>query len=185
MLEEIATRRGVIALTLPVDYWDYLGWADTFAAPAYTERQRAYAHRLKVREIYTPEIVVDGRKEAPGLDKDAVDVLIHDAAHDLAEGPRIQLLRAGSRVRVTGGAGRAEVWLVRYDPQEHSVRVKTGDNKGKLVAQRYVVRELTRLGGYAGGERTYTVPKAALDGLSTLVMVQGVRGGPILSVSKG
>ena len=185
MLEAIGERRGVIALTLPVDYWDYLGWADTFAEPGFTERQRAYARRLKVREIYTPEIVVDGRKEAPGLDKDAVDTLIHDAAHDLADGPRIELLRAGSRVRVSGGAGRSEVWLVRYDPQEHGVRVKTGDNKGKLVSQRYVVRELTRLGGYAGGTRSYALPKASADGLSTLVMVQGVRGGPILGVSKG
>ncbi|WP_174302174.1 thioredoxin family protein [Caulobacter sp. S45] len=185
MLQEIATRRGVIALMLPVDYWDYLGWADTFAEPAYTERQRAYARRLKVREIYTPEIVVNGRKEAQGLDKDAVDALIHDAARDLDDGPRIQMLREGARVRVSGGAGRAEVWLVRYDPQEHSVRVKTGDNKGKLVLQRYVVRQLTRLGGYSVGVRTYAVPKALMEGLSTLVMVQGVRGGPIEAVTKG
>ena len=185
MLEATGDRRGVIALTLPVDYWDYLGWADTFAAPAYTERQRAYARRLKVREIYTPEIVVDGRKEAPGLDKDAVDGLINDAAHDLAGGPRVQLLQAGARARVSGGGGgHADVWLVRYDPQEHSVRVKTGDNKGKLVSQRYVVRELTRLGGYAGRPRSYALPKATADGLTTLVMVQGMRGGPILGVSK-
>ena len=184
MLQDLATRKGVVALTLPVDYWDYLGWADTFAEPGFTERQRAYAHRLKVREIYTPEIVVDGRKEAPGLDKDAVDALIHGAARDLADGPRIELLRAGSRVRVSGGAGRSDVWLVRYDPQEHSVRVKTGENKGKLVSQRYVVRELTRLGGYAGETRSYALPKASKDGLSTLVMVQGLRGGPILSVGK-
>ena len=84
-----------------------------------------------------------------------------------------------------GGGGHADVWLVRYDPQEHSVRVKTGDNKGKLVVQRYVVRELTRLGGYAGGQRTYTAPRPTAAGLSTLVMVQGVRGGPILGVGKG
>lgn len=186
MLEDIATRRGVIALTLPVDYWDYLGWADTFAKPAFTERQRAYAHRLKVREIYTPEIVVNGRKEAPGLDGQAVDALIGHAARDLADGPRVQLLHAGARVRVSGGeGGRADVWLVRFDPQEHSVRVKTGDNKGKLVPQRYVVRELTRLGGYMGGVRTYAVPPASADGLTTLVMVQAVRGGPILGVGKG
>ena len=188
MLQEIATRRGVIALTLPVDYWDYLGWADTFATPANTERQRAYARRLKVREIYTPEIVVDGRTEAPGLDTDAVDSLIRNGAGDLADGPRIQMLHAGgARVRVSGGrgGGRADVWLVRYDPQERTVRVKTGDNKGKLVSQRYVVRELTRLGGYAGGGRTYSLPKATTAGLTALVMVQAVHGGPILGVGKG
>ena len=186
MLEDVATRRGVVALTLPVDYWDYLGWADTFAAPAYTERQRAYARRLKVREIYTPEIVVDGRKEAAALDRPAVDGLIRDAFHDFADGPHVQLLHAGARVRVSGGGGaHADIWLVRYDPQEHSVRVKTGDNKGKLVVQSNVVRELTRLGGYGGGVRTYALPKPATDGLATLVMVQAVRGGPILGLARG
>ena len=139
-----------------------------------------------MREIYTPEIVVDGRKEATALDKDAVDGLIHDATPGLRDdGPRVQLLRAGSRVRVSGGAGRSDVWLVRYDPQEHSVRVKTGDNKGKLVSQRYVVRELPRLGGYSGVGRSYAVPKATADRLTTLVLVQGVRGGPILGIGKG
>ena len=80
LLDAMTQRKGVVALMLPVDYWDYLGWADTFAQPTFTERQRAYAHRLKVREIYTPEIVVDGRQEAAGGDKDAIDGLIQDNA---------------------------------------------------------------------------------------------------------
>ena len=188
MLEDVGGRKGVIALTLPVDYWDYLGWADTFAKPVFTERQRAYAGRLKVREIYTPEVVVDGRKEASGLDQDAIDALVTGAARDLAEGPRVSFLHAGARVRVTPGrapAGRAEVWLVRFDPQEHAVKVKAGDNKGKLVSQRYIVRDLVRLGGYSGGVRSFTLPKPVDNGLSTVVLVQAAKGGRILAAAQG
>ena len=185
-LADLAARKGVIALTLPVDYWDYLGWADTFAEPAFTERQRAYDRRLKVREIYTPEVVVDGSREAPALDKDAIDATLQDA-HGLQGGPRVALVKAGTGVRVTPGRTaepHADVWLVRYDPQVRTVKVKAGDNKGKQITQRFVVRELTRLGGYTGGVRSYHIPKAADEGLSTLVLVQGVRGGPIYGVGE-
>ena len=188
MLEDVGGRKGVIALTLPVDYWDYLGWADTFAKSVFAERQRAYAGRLKVREIYTPQVVVDGRKEASGLDQDAIDALVMGAAHDLAEGPRVSFLHDGTRVRVAPGraaAAHAEVWLVRFDPQEHAVKVKAGDNKGKLVSQRYVVRELVRLGGYGGGVRSFALPKPGDSGLATVVLVQAAKGGRILTAAEG
>jgi hypothetical protein len=63
---KLADRKGVLVLTFAVDYWDYAGWRDTFAQPDFTARQHAYADRLKVREIYAPEVVVGGRAEAPG-----------------------------------------------------------------------------------------------------------------------
>jgi hypothetical protein len=187
-LAELGARKGVLALTFPVDYWDYEGWADTFAEPAFSDRQRAYAPRLKVREIYTPEIVIDGRKEASGLDRPAVEALVKGEAGTLADGPAVKLIRGGERVQVKPGRGpipRSDVWLVRYDPAERSVKVKAGDNKGKTVVQRYVVRELTRLGLYTGGTKTYPVPKASAPGLNTVVLVQGVRGGRIRGVAQG
>src|SRR4029079_15369870 len=60
-LAKLADRPGVLALTLPVDYWDYLGWADTFAKPEFAERQKAYVSKLSLREPYTPQVVVAGR----------------------------------------------------------------------------------------------------------------------------
>jgi hypothetical protein len=60
LLDRYADRSDVVALTFPVDYWDYLGWRDTFAQPAFTERQRAYADRLKLRSLTTPEFDIDG-----------------------------------------------------------------------------------------------------------------------------
>ena len=78
-LGELAKRKGVVALTFSVDIWDYTGWSDTFAQPEFTARQQAYVKRMKLREIYTPEIVVDGAAEAAGSDKDAVATLIDKA----------------------------------------------------------------------------------------------------------
>ncbi len=185
-LGQLSERKGVLALTFPVDYWDYLGWRDTLAKPEFTERQRAYVSRLKVREIYTPEIVVDGRDEAPGLDQDRIDSLIKGAPESRKDDPAVRLLHGGMRVEVkpTRSGRSADVWLVRYDPQQQDVRVKSGDNKGQLVSQRNVVRELVKLGRVSNRAVTFTLPKRGGDGLKTVVLVQGVRGGPILGLAQ-
>ena len=79
-LGKLAERPGVLALTFSVDYWDYLGWTDTFAKPEFTERQRAYVARLQLREPYTPQVIVDGRQEAQGLKLPEIDRLIRTAS---------------------------------------------------------------------------------------------------------
>jgi len=185
-LGKLVDRKDVLALTFPVDYWDYLGWRDTLAKPEFTERQRAYVARLKVREIYTPEVVVDGRKEARGLDQDRVDALIKAEQPAGGDMPSVRLQRGGARVEVRPSPSHrsVDVWLVRYDPQQQDVRVKTGDNKGKLVTQRNVVRELVKLGRISVHSHGFTLPAAGREGLKTVVVVQGVRGGPILAVAQ-
>lgn len=60
MLEEIATRDDVIALALHVDYWDYIGWVDTFADPEHGQRQQRYARRYGYSTVYTPQVVING-----------------------------------------------------------------------------------------------------------------------------
>jgi hypothetical protein len=185
-LGQLSDRKGVLALTFPVDYWDYLGWRDTLAKPEFTERQRAYVARLKVREIYTPEIVVDGRDEAPGLDQDRIDALIKGAPDSRQDDPSVKLLHGATRVQVrpTRSGRSADVWLVRYDPQQQDVRVKSGDNKGKTVSQRNVVRELVKLGRVSNRAHTFTLPKPGASGLKTVVLMQGVRGGPVLGLAE-
>ncbi len=76
---KLAERKDILALTFPVDYWDYLGWADTFARPEFADRQKAYVARLSLREPYTPQVVVDGRVQAPGQKSDRVERLVRDA----------------------------------------------------------------------------------------------------------
>ncbi|MHB8286393.1 MAG: DUF1223 domain-containing protein [Caulobacteraceae bacterium] len=186
-LNALADRKDLIALSFPVDYWDYVGWKDTFAQPAFADRQRAYANRLKVRELYTPEMVVDGAKEASGLDHDGLDGLIK-AADPAADAPKIRFGGKGARIDVGAGeapASSAEVWLIRYDPTLHEVKVKAGENKGKTVMQRNVVRDLVHLGRWAGKPRSFTAPAASEAGLNTVVLVQAVHGGKILAAAAG
>ena len=96
-LAKMAQREGVLALTFPVDYWDYLGWSDTFAKPEFTARQKAYVARLELREPYTPQVVVDGRAQAGGLQNEKVERLISQAAKGPHDPPDMAFIRmAGS-----------------------------------------------------------------------------------------
>src|SRR5579863_4132249 len=76
LLGELASDPSLVALSVPIDYWDYLGWKDTLANPAHSARQRAYAHVRGDREVYTPQIVVNGSMHVLGSDRDAVEHMI-------------------------------------------------------------------------------------------------------------
>jgi len=182
----LADSPGVLVLTFPVDYWDYLGWADTFAKPEFADRQKAYVARLALREPYTPQVVVDGRTQANGAKTEAVDKLVKAAARTPRKAPDVHFV--GSRRADVGSGsapkGGAEVWLIRYDPRAQEVVVKSGDNKGRTVVQRNVVREVQRLGPWRGRPAAFRLPKASEDGLRTLVVVQGAHGGRVLGVAR-
>jgi hypothetical protein len=185
-LGKLAERPGVLALTFSVDYWDYLGWTDTFAKPEFSERQKAYVARLKLREPYTPQVVIDGHEEAQGLKTAEVDRLVRVAASSPRNPPDIRFINE-RRVDVgTGPAprGGGEVWLIRYDPREVEVAVKAGDNRGETVVQKNVVRQMTRLGVWRGRPKAFRIPPAADDGLKTAVVVQAPRGGRVLGVAQ-
>jgi hypothetical protein len=180
----LASREDVLPLTFSVGYWDYLGWRDTFARPEFAERQKAYARRLTTRAVSTPQIVVDGRAQASGARTSAVERLI-DQAHGVGrKAPRVRFV-GESRLEVGPGTapkGGAEVWLVRYDPRGREVEVRTGQNRGRVVAYRNVVQDLTRLGVWRGAPRTYRLPAAKSDGLKTAVVVQQSGGGRVLAL---
>ena len=185
LLDKMADRPGVLALTLAVDYWDYLGWSDTFAKPEFTARQRAYMQRLARREVYTPQIVVNGGSETAGADQPKIDALIRQAQRAKTVPPKMRWLRH-SQVAIAAGhapKGGAEVWLVRYDPKAQEVAVKTGENRGKTLVQRNVVEELVRLGGWRGKAKVYALPPAGPDakGLKTCILLQAADGGRILA----
>lgn len=185
-LNRLAERPGVLALTFSVDYWDYLGWTDTFAEPEYAERQKAYVARLKLREPYTPQVVINGEEQAEGLKSGEVDRLVRAATAEPRYPPDMRFV--GER-RVDVGSGRAprggaEVWLVRYDPRAVEVAVRAGDNRGETVVQRNVVRQYVRLGSWRGRPQAYRVPAAPDDGLKTAVIVQAPRGGRVIGVAQ-
>ncbi|WP_269714523.1 DUF1223 domain-containing protein [Caulobacter sp. NIBR2454] len=184
----MADRPGLLPLTFSVDYWDYLGWADTFAKPAFADRQRAYVAKLQLRDPYTPQVVIDGRAQASGAKPQDVDKLVREAT-EAGRNPPDMLLREDGKVAVGSGPaprGGGEVWLIRYDPKPTEVQVKRGDNRGETIVYRNVVRDVARLGVWNGRPRLYSVP-APLgdeDGLESVVLVQGAKGGRVIGVMK-
>lgn len=183
---ELAEREGVLPLTFSVDYWDYLGWTDTFARPEFTERQTAYAKRLGPRAVYTPQVVVDGRAQVSGGKPEQVEALVRQAARAPRNPPDMLYMENG-KIAVGSGPrprGGAEVWLVRYDPRQIETEVKKGDNRGETVESRNVVRQLVRLGRWRGRPTAFRLPAADEDGLETLVIVQGTSGGRIIAALK-
>jgi hypothetical protein len=186
LIARLAGRADTIALTWPVDYWDYLGWKDTFAQPDFTERQRAYERRFALRDVYTPQVVVDGASQASGDDEAAVEALVTKARQTVGRPPEIAF-QHGAKIAI-GAARRprapAEVWLVRYDAAMHEVEVKAGDHRGAKVRETNVVRQVTRLGRWTGHAQLYRAPPAETDGLDEVVIVQEIRGGPVIGARR-
>jgi hypothetical protein len=179
---QLASQKGLIALTYSVDYWDYLGWKDTFARPEFADRQRAYDKHFDVAEPFTPEVVVDGRAQTPAK-ADKIDDLVRAARHASLDPPQMRwrggYVAIGSGKPAKGGAG---VWLVRYDPSPQEVEVRDGENRGHKVTEHNVVVELTRLGAWRGRPVLLKLPAPSADGLKALVLVQGDNGGKIIGV---
>jgi hypothetical protein len=186
LIDKLVDRPGVIALMWSVDYWDYLGWEDTFARPAFAARQQAFVKRLGPRDVYTPQVIVNGAAQVSGADGPGVAALIAQAEHPLRHPPSLHIGPDG-RVSIGDGAHRtpaADIWLVRYDPRKHEVEVKAGDNEGATVVLRNVVRQAVRLGGWTGRSETFKAPAAPESGLGSVVLVEAPKGGPILAVTR-
>ncbi len=178
----LADRPDVLTLTFAVTYWDQLGWKDSFASPAQTARQWDYARGFGHDQVWTPQVIVDGRGDVVGAQPGQVEGLL--AKTPPRAGPALDL--AGGAVAIgrgTAPAGGADVWLVRYDPRTINVAIRAGENSGRTIAHRNVVRQLVRLGRWTGGAATLPLPEAPA-GLATAVLVQAP-GGPILAAVRG
>lgn len=174
-IEALADTPGVIALTYAVDYWDYLGWADTFARPEFAQRQRAYSRPLKLRAIGTPQIVIDGRRQVAGAEEEALKIAVEEEAARRVFPPEIEFREAGDQVGVGSGrvpTGGAEVVAVVYRPGPQSVEIERGDNRGRTVRQVNVVRSVRSLGDWAGRPSLYDLPDGLEADEAIAVLVQ-------------
>jgi hypothetical protein len=180
----VVDRPEVLALSFGVTYWDELGWKDTFASPRFTARQWDYAHGLGHSQVFTPQVVVNGRKDGVGADAREFRALIAEGERG-ARGPALSI--AGGQAVIGAGvtAQPADVWLVRYDPRLVQVAIRRGENGGKTLPHRNVVKELTRLGAWSGASAHYALPPAADPALKTAILIQLPRGGAILAAAKG
>jgi hypothetical protein len=174
-VEALADQPGVIALTYAVDYWDYLGWEDTFARPEFAQRQRAYRRPLKLRAVGTPQVVIDGRRQVAGAEEEALKAAVEEEALRRVFPPEIEFREAGDRVGVGSGrvpAGGAEVVAVVYRPGPQTVEIGSGDNRGRTVRQVNVVRSVRSLGPWTGRPALYTLPAGRDPEEAVAVLVQ-------------
>ena len=186
LLGKLAQRDDVIALALHVDYWDYIGWKDSFAKPAWTKRQKAYAKAAGRRMIYTPQMIVGGQEDVVGNHPMDVVELI-DSHSDAAPRARLSLSRSGDRLRIevapdSGGARDAVVQLVHYRPKA-TVDVKRGENAGKRLTYHNIVERWEEVGQWSGrASESFEVPLS--DDLPAVVIVQVARMGPVLAAER-
>lgn len=179
-LMALSDRKDILPLSFQVTYWDRLGWKDTFAAPAYTDRQWDYAHGLNHKDVWTPQVIVNGRIDVVGVAPGEIERAVARGDRG-ASGPAIAV--AGDKVTVSGMVPKtpAPVWLVRYDPRVIQVPIQRGENGGRTLPHRNVVRQLVELGAWTGPARAFDLPAADRPGLKTAILIQAGRGGPILA----
>jgi len=180
LLGELSGDPSLVAVSVPIDYWDYLGWKDTLASAGHSARQRAYARARGDRQVYTPQIVVNGATHVLGSDRTAVERAITATDRNAAiMSVPILISVGGSNLNVKVGASEraraaGEVWLC---PLAKSVRVEIGrgENHGRTITYHNVVRGWVRLGDWTGTESSWSMPLASIEATdidAAAVMVQ-------------
>jgi hypothetical protein len=152
---EIIEQNGVVGLAWHVDYWDYLGWKDTFSSAAATSRQRAYARGIGERGVYTPQIIVNGDTVAKNSS------FRQSIASALSGSLPVSLdakVTEGSLVVTAGdGDGSANLVLVTFD-RSQNVPIERGENAGTTVNYRHAVQGVQTIGMWKGKSLTVELP---------------------------
>ena len=186
LVAELAGQEDVIALALHVDYWDYIGWKDSFANPAFTERQRSYARAAGHSTIYTPQMIVQGRDHIIGYKPMQLASLIQTHKENGAA-VDVSLVRSGNSLSITAPAlpRRTKdmvVQLVRYTPSE-TVAIRRGENAGKTITYSNIVREWRVLGKWNGARPLQMSAEVKGDD-PVVVILQMERNGPIMAAAR-
>jgi hypothetical protein len=164
---ELSHDTSLLIMSLPVDYWDYLGWKDTLAIHGHTSRQQAYANARGDREVYTPQVVVNGIVHVLGSDKAAIEKAIaktRSTAAPLALPVTIAVADGKVTVNVPAAEGESqsgEVWLCPITSNV-PVAIGRGENRGHTLTYHNVVRRWVKLGDWSGKAETFSLPVADL-----------------------
>jgi hypothetical protein len=193
---KLSKRSDLIVLTMPVDYWDYLGWKDTLALPGNTARQKAYARARGDGQVYTPQAVINGQVHANGSSESSIDSALRKTA---ASAPRIALKGWGEKdvlvieAAAATGATPAQVQgskgtlLLAVVQRTADVSIGRGENHGRKVTYTNVVRQLKPIGEWNGNSVTIRVPRSEItrDGADfCAVLLQQANSGPILAAAE-
>lgn len=184
MMHDLVARDDVIALAFHVDYWDYIGWRDSFGSPENSARQNGYAMAAGSRTIYTPQFVIAGQDYVTGAR--GMELADQIAAHRGAQtGVSVTLVRDGAELSValTAEAPAAMiVQLVRFVPAE-SVEILRGENAGQTLTYANTVRALDVIARWDGTAPLNLSVEMAGE-MPAVVLVQAEEFGPILAAAQ-
>jgi hypothetical protein len=194
LMAELVKDSSLIILSLPVDYWDYLGWRDTLAHSAFTYRQRAYSAIRGDRKVYTPQAVINGVAHAVGSDRAQIEKAAADTRGQggvMAAEIAITRGEGGLAVRCPSREAEADpghLWAMPF-VRERSVQIGRGENGGRSVSYVNVVRGLSRIGECRGPAGAVSIPAASLtdDADGVVVLLQSgneKKPGPVLAAAR-
>ena len=196
LIGELARDPSVIALSMPIDYWDYLGWKDTLADSRFSARQKAYSHMRGDRDVYTPQAVINGETHVIGSDRASIERAI--GASRKADGVMsvpVTMKLSGGHITVSvadsnkaPAASHGEVWICSIS-KAVPISIGRGENRGRELTYYNVVRNVLKVGDWNGSAGTWTVPleNISRDGIdAAAVFVQDGsrdRPGPMLGAA--
>jgi hypothetical protein len=177
IIGELAKDPNVIALSMPIDYWDYLGWKDTLADSRFSARQKAYSKMRGDRDVYTPQVVVNGTVHVIGSDREGIDDAIKDTAKsDGVMSVPVTMTLSGKQINVSVAASKAaaaqgEIWIGSVS-KAIPISIGRGENRGREVTYYNVVRNLLKVGDWNGSSGSWTVPleNISRDGVDAAVV---------------
>lgn len=184
LVVELAKDPELIALTLPVTYWDYLGWKDTLGKDSFARRQKFYAKARGDGQVYTPQVVINGAAHAIGSERAEIEKTVNQFA-TTGFAARIALKEENGALQIqvspTGGESEATagIWVLPTT-REAAVPITRGENQGRTLAYANVVRGMVRVGEWTGKEATVTAPLSATQAPEAdgyVVIVQAERPG--------
>jgi hypothetical protein len=185
-MQDLAKRDDVIALALHVDYWDYIGWKDSFGRPENTRRQKAYARAMGERMVYTPQMVIGGATHVVGTKPMQVaDVIAAQRGTD--SGVTLSVARTGSGLTIAASAAAqltppAVVQLVRYTPSA-TVDIQRGENAGRRLSYSNIVTEMRVVGNW-DGRSALQLSEPLTGDQPVVVLIQRDGHGAILAAAR-
>ncbi|KAJ9602094.1 hypothetical protein H2200_013454 [Cladophialophora chaetospira] len=189
-IQAATNNPNLLLLTFDVTYWNpSSGWTDTFGNTQFDSRQKQYATKMGKKGLFTPQIIVDGNSESLGATQDQINETIMKAMqfrNSMTWALGIDLV--GNELRLAADMPEADmiydVIIVKYDPALQTIKPDKGPNKRVKIPHRNVVKELMKVGEWAGGITSIQLPPFKRDGLEKVAFVQGGLGGPIIAALK-
>ncbi|WP_027682503.1 DUF1223 domain-containing protein [Rhizobium leguminosarum] len=162
---KLVNQGDVIALAYHVDYWNYLGWADTLSSKENTERQYGYARTMGRSNVYTPQAIVNGRGHLAGADLNGINGKI-DTFSSEGNGLTVPISAAMRgdelEIKIGAGQGKANVVMVYFD-KEKTIDVEKGENSGQKISYLHSVTNVETVGMWDGKATSLTLPASVLQ----------------------